>query len=153
MKNDRSLLNVAEVKLSYTPNIKAKDRPLVNSANQAYSIFSSYWPHTIGLQEEFNMLLLDRSSRAIAFCNLSKGGYSATVVDLRIAFAAALKARADSIIIAHNHPSGSLKPSQSDIALTNKFKKASELIDIKLLDHIILSGEGGYYSFAENGLI
>lgn len=85
----------------------------------------------------------------MAICPISKGGVSGTVVDLKIVFAAALKGRASSIILAHNHPSGNLKPSQADIELTRKFRKAGEILDISVLDHLILSPDGDYYSFAD----
>jgi DNA repair protein RadC len=75
------------------------------------------------------------------------------VVDLKIAFAAALKARASGILLAHNHPSGNLQPSPEDIKLTNKFRKAAEILDIRVLDHLILSPDDTYYSFADNSLM
>ena len=96
----------------------------------------------MALVEEFNILLLDRSNRVMALCPISKGGVSGTVVDLKIVFAAAIKGRASSIILAHNHPSGNLQPSQADIDLTKKFEKAGKLLDIPVLDHVILSPDG-----------
>jgi DNA repair protein RadC len=84
---------------------------------------------------------------------VSQGGLAGTVVDPKVVFAAALKARASSLILAHNHPSGNLKPSQADTDLTNKIKQGGELLDIAILDHLILSPEGGYFSFADEGLM
>ena len=84
---------------------------------------------------------------------MSSGGITGTLVDLRILFAVALKTLAISIIISHNHPSGILRPSHSDIILTNKIKKASELLDIKLLDHIIITPSQEYFSFADDGIL
>ena len=77
---------------------------------------------------------------------------SGTVADPKLIFAAALKACASSIILAHNHPSGNLKPSQSDIDLTRKLKDGGKLLEIQMLDHIIVTTEG-YYSFADEGLV
>ena len=142
-------LQVSEIKLVYKSKTKAIERPQITSSRDAYWTMESNWSDQIGLLEEFNVLLLDRSNRAMAICPISKGGVSGTVVDLKIVFAAALKGRASSIILAHNHPSGNLKPSQADIELTRKFKKAGEILDISVLDHLILSPDGDYYSFAD----
>ena len=79
---------------------------------------------------------------------LSKGGVTGTVVDAKLVFSVALKCNASNLIIAHNHPSGNLKPSEADKSLTLKLKKAANLLDITLLDHLILSKEG-YYSFQD----
>jgi len=114
-------LQVSEIKLVYKSKTKAKERPQITSSRDAYWTLESNWSDQIALLEEFNVLLLDRSNRAMAICPISKGGISGTVVDLKIVFAAALKGRASSIILAHNHPSGNLKPSQADIELTHKF--------------------------------
>ena len=81
---------------------------------------------------------------------ISSGGLTATVVDVRILFKQAIERLATSIIIAHNHPSGTLKPSRADIQLTQKIKNASKLLDIQLLDHLIVA-DSGYYSFADEG--
>ena len=84
---------------------------------------------------------------------MSTGGITGTVVDIRLLLSVALKTAATGIIIAHNHPSGNLKPSEADKELTNKIKKASEYMDIKLLDHLIIVPEGKYLCFTEDGLL
>ena len=142
-------IEVAEIQLIYKNKVKAADRPQITSSQDAYWILESNWSDQIGLVEEFNILLLDRSNRVMAMCFISKGGTSSTVVDIKIVFAAAIKGRASSIILAHCHPSGNLKPSQADIDLTKKFKQAGEILEIPILDHLILSPEGGYYSFTD----
>ena len=144
---------VAEIQLSYKNRVKAVDRPQVSCSRDAYRVFEANWGAQMGLLEEFNVLLLDRSNRAMALCHISKGGVSGTVVDLKIVFAAALKGRASSIILAHNHPSGSLRPSSADIELTQKFERAGKLLGIKVLDHLILSPDGGYFSFGDEMLL
>ncbi len=83
---------------------------------------------------------------------LSSGGITGTVVDIRLLFAVVLKSISVGIILCHNHPSGKLKPSETDIQITRKIKNASEYLDIKLLDHLILTPDGSYFSFADNGL-
>ena len=145
---------VTEVKMVYYNKVKAADRPQVKSSFDAYEILISNWDEgTINLFEEFYILLLDRSSRVMGRYLVSQGGIAGTVVDAKLVFAAALKGRAASIVLAHNHPSGNLKPSQADIDLTRKLCRAGELLDILVVDHLILSPEGGYYSFADEGLI
>lgn len=140
---------VSEIKLTYKNKVKAVDRPYVLSSQSAYWVLEANWSDQMSLVEEFNILLLDRSNRVLAMCPISKGGVSGTVVDLKIVFAAAIKGRASSIILGHNHPSGNLKPSLADIELTKKIKQAGEILDIGVLDHIILSPDGEYYSFSE----
>ena len=100
--------------------------------------------------EVFVALLLNRSHKIISYEIISKGGISGTVADPRIILKKALDAGASSLIICHNHPSGTLQPSQQDDLLTQKIKSAALYFDIKLLDHIIVSEEG-YYSFADEG--
>ncbi|WP_367389064.1 RadC family protein [Lewinella sp. LCG006] len=142
-------VQVSEVKLVYNSKVKPEDRPQIRKSQDAYWIFEANWGDQIELLETFNCLLLDRANRVMAFCPISKGGIVGTVVDLRLVFATALKARATSIILAHNHPSGNLFPSNADIALTEKFKQAGDILDIPVLDHLILTPQGKYYSFAD----
>ncbi|MCB0633645.1 MAG: JAB domain-containing protein [Saprospiraceae bacterium] len=142
-------MEVAEIRLIYNNKVKAADRPQITSSEDAYWVLESNWSDQMGLLEEFNILLLDRSSRVLGMCLVSKGGVAGTVVDQKIVFGAAIKGRASSIILAHNHPSGNLKPSRADIELTEKFQKAGAILDILILDHLILSPEGGYYSFSD----
>ncbi|MFD2920260.1 DNA repair protein RadC [Terrimonas rubra] len=102
--------------------------------------------------EVFAVLYLNRSNKIIRFEIVSEGGITSTVVDPKIILKKALETNAVSIILSHNHPSGNLKPSQSDKNLTERLLEAAGYLDIKLLDHIIVS-ENGYYSFVEAGLI
>ena len=83
---------------------------------------------------------------------MSKGGLTNTIVDARLIFLKAIEVQATSIVLCHNHPSGNLTPSRADEELTARLKSAGMLLDIKVLDHLIVSNEG-YYSFADNGLI
>lgn len=102
--------------------------------------------------EEFWILLLNRRSKVTLKTKISQGGLTSTIADPRIIFKLALKEQASSIIVAHNHPSGSLNPSQSDIDLTRKLSDAGKLLDIQLVDHLIISGNN-YCSFADSGLL
>ncbi len=102
--------------------------------------------------EEFWILYLNNSNKVLQKLQLSKGGITGTLVDVRIAFKNALESGATSIILAHNHPSGTLKPSQADIKLTKKLKIAGESLDIKVLDHLIIT-QNNYFSFANEGIL
>ncbi len=102
--------------------------------------------------EEFWALFLNRANMITDKIKISQGGISGTVTDVRIILKQALEKMASGIILCHNHPSGNLKPSESDEAITQKLKEAGKLMDINVLDHIII-GENGYYSFADDGKI
>lgn len=102
--------------------------------------------------EEFWILYLNNSNKVIKSVQLSKGGITGTVVDVRLAFKEALQLGAVGIILVHNHPSGTLKPSQADIQLTKKLKTAGESLDIKVLDHLIIT-EKAYFSFADENML
>jgi DNA repair protein RadC len=97
-------------------------------------------------------MLLNRDGKILGIMKLSEGGVSGTVVDPKLVFAAALKANASALILAHNHPSGNLQPSQSDLCLTRKLIAAGRLLEIGINDHLILTQEG-YYSFADEGVL
>lgn len=100
--------------------------------------------------EEFWIILLNRSNRIIRESRISEGSISGTVADPRKIYKIAIDQGASNLILCHNHPSGNLQPSQADINLTQKMKKAGEMLDIQVLDHIIIAS-GGYYSFADEG--
>ena len=100
--------------------------------------------------EEFWILYLNNSNKIVMKSQLSKGGITGTVVDVRLVFKKALENNAVSIIVCHNHPSGILQPSDADKQITEKLKEAGKNLDIRLLDHLIIT-EKGYYSFADSG--
>ena len=102
--------------------------------------------------EEFWVLYLNNSNRIVAKVQISKGGLTATLVDVRLVFKSALEVAAVGIIVCHNHPSGKLQPSTADKQLTSKIKAAGITLDIKLLDHLIIT-EKAYFSFADEGLL
>lgn len=102
--------------------------------------------------EEFWILYLNNSNKVIKSSLLSKGGITGTLVDVRLVFKDAIQLGAVGIILAHNHPSGTLNPSQSDIQLTKKLKLAGESLDIKVLDHLIVT-EKSYFSFADENML
>jgi DNA repair protein RadC len=156
MENKQMALDwtsVSEVELIYKSKIKASNRPVIRKSVDAYELLKQLWNDgTIDLQEEFKVLFLNRANRVLGVYNMSKGGMTGTVADVRLLFSAALKASAVALCISHNHPSGNLNPSKTDEELTAKIAQAAKLLDMKLLDHIIISAEG-YLSFADEGLL
>jgi DNA repair protein RadC len=147
-------ITVSEVQLTYKNKVKASDRIKITCSRDAYNVFMDSWnPETVDFLEEFKMLLLNRSNAILGIFPVSKGGLSGTVTDVRLIYQAAIKANACGTIICHNHPSGNLNPSESDNKITQKIKEAGNLLDIQLLDHIILTTEGDYYSYADNGIL
>lgn len=102
--------------------------------------------------EEFWIVYLNNSNKVISKTQLSKGGITGTVVDVRLVFKLALEMGATSLVLCHNHPSGSLKPSEADKQITQKLKRAGESLEIAILDHIIVT-ETGYFSFVDQGIL
>jgi DNA repair protein RadC len=130
-------------------DVDAKDQK-ISSSKDAYSVLNEKLadlPH-----EEFWMVLLNRANKVIKVENVSKGGMSGTIVDVRLIAKSALEQRTSSVILGHNHPSGNLKPSQNDIDITKKIKDSLALFDITLFDHLII-GDGSYYSFNDEGIL
>lgn len=127
-----------------------EEKPKIQGSGDAYELVKGDLidlPH-----EEFWVLLLNRANRMTKKKRISEGGVSGTVADPKIIFKLALEELSSGIIIVHNHPSGNLTPSQSDLALTKKLKEAGRVLEIQLLDHLIVAGQK-YYSFADEGLM
>ena len=149
----RNLFSVTEVQLVYRNKVKRCDRLKVEHSRNAYEVFMLNWEmDRIDLLEQFKVMLLDVSNACIGISEIATGGISQCPVDLRIVMATALKARASGIILAHNHPSRNTTPSTSDIALTRKACEMGTLMDIRVIEHLIVTPES-YYSFADEGLI
>lgn len=144
---------IAEVELIYKSKVKASERPVVKTSKDAADLLLHVWDkNKIDFVEQFKVLFLNRCNKVLGMMEVSTGGVTGTVADPRVIYAAALKANATAIVISHNHPSGNLKPSKVDEELTQKIKAGGQLLDIRLLDHIIITSEG-YYSFADEGLL
>ena len=121
--------------------------------SSSVSVFELMQPIIGELQhEEFWIIYLNNSNKVIHKNQLSKGGITGTLVDVRLVLKQALEVGATGLILAHNHPSGTLKPSEADKQITNKLKLASESLDIKVLDHLIVT-EKAYFSFADENLL
>ena len=106
-----------------------------------------------GFQEFFYVLFLNRANKVIGYYLASMGGMTGTVADPRLIIKAAALSNCTSIILCHNHPSGSIKPSTADEQLTTKIKEAAKYFDIRVLDHLIITQDSNYFSFADEGLI
>ncbi len=125
-------------------------REKIACSRDAFEIFHS----KIGDQpyEEFWIILLNKANKVIQKCSISEGGVSGTVVDPKKIFKIALDHHASSIILGHNHPSGNIQPSEADKKITKKIRDAGMMLDVAVLDHLII-GDGGYYSFADDGAL
>jgi len=149
-KNNR-IWQVSEISLRYEQRIKLADSPMIHTSRDAWQIFYDHWSDDLELLECFNVLFLNRANKVKGLFQASRGGVAGTVVDAKIIYGAAVKAMASSIIVAHNHPSGNLRPSHADEVLTTKLKNAGKALDIQFLDHLILTPDGRYTSFADEG--
>ena len=148
----KPILQAAEIQISYQPNSIVK--PQIKSSLDAYNVLKDFYPSTrIGLQEMFIVAYLNRSSKVIGIYEVSKGGITGTVADVRLILATALKTAATGIILSHNHPSGNLAASAADINLTKKIKEAASYFDIALTDHLIITHEHTYMSMIDEGII
>lgn len=144
--------NLAEVELHYSYRVCPDKLPKVMSSDDTVNHLRTVWSPHVDRIEEFMILCLNRANRVLGYSKISSGGLSGTVADPKVIFQIALKTNASSIILAHNHPSGNLKPSENDVQLTRKLQKAGVYLDLTVLDHIILSSNG-YLSFADAGFL
>jgi len=142
---------IAEVQISYSSHVKAKDRMKVTGSKDAADAFRIFWPAYEHIEFSY-LLMLNRQNQILGYHQLSKGGMTGAVVDVRVIFQVALKASCTSIILSHNHPSGNLDVSDADRKITNQIKQAGVILDIPLLDHLIMTTDS-YLSMADEGLL
>ncbi|NOS91213.1 MAG: JAB domain-containing protein [Cyclobacteriaceae bacterium] len=153
METQFDLSNIAEVQLSYVTKVKPSERPKIQTSRDSFEILRNTWnADTMELREEMKVMLLNHGHRLLGIYKLSEGGVAGTVADPKLIFAAAIKSNSSSIILAHNHPSGNLQPSQADIQLTKRCKEIGKMLDLVVLDHIIITADA-YYSFADDGML
>jgi DNA repair protein RadC len=132
---------------------KAEDIPTKSQVQSSRDAYEALAPHIADLgHEEFLILLMNRNNQIMGWERISSGGVAGTVVDPKIIFKRALDKKASSIILAHNHPSGNLKPSAQDIKLTKSLVASGSLLDLPVLDHLIIT-ESGFFSFADEGML
>lgn len=142
-----------EVRLSMHNGTVRRLKGKINSSKQAADMFRQTFEHgELALQEQFVVLYLNNANEVMDYYKHSKGGISGVMVDVRLVLAAALKRGCTQMIVAHNHPSGKLQPSRNDEIVTEKLKQAGKIIDIKLLDHLVLTSDS-FFSFADENLM
>jgi DNA repair protein RadC len=145
---------ISEVRLVYWTRIKASERLQVKCSKDAFDIFMENWDlDSIEHIEEFKLLLMNRSNSVLGIMPVSKGGLFKTVTDVRVILQYAIRVNASGIIICHNHPSGKVQPSESDIAITRKIKESGIVMDIQLLDHLIIVPESNCFSMGDEGIV
>lgn len=142
---------VGEVELTYKPTSKSRNK--IYSSEDAYKyLLPTYKKGTICYKEYFKVLFLNQANQVLGYTLISEGGITETSVDVRVILQTALLTNSVTIILAHNHPSGNLKPSRQDMDITKQVKDAARLMRITVTDHLILT-DAGYYSFADEGQI
>ena len=146
------LLCLGEITVQYNP-VPNYNPYRITGSRDTYDYLKRIWPE-IAYRESFFILCLNRCNEVIGFYKVSTGGVSGTVADPKIIFQVALGCHASSIILAHNHPSGNLTPSQADRDLTRKLREAGKALDCPVLDHIIMTPmPAHYFSFADDGIL
>ena len=139
---------ISEFSLKYTKTDIQKTK--VTTSESASNVIRKFYFDDINIYESFFILLLNRANNTTGFAKISQGGTAGTVVDIKIIAKYAVESLSSAVIICHNHPSGDKRPSDADLNITRKIKDALLLLDIKLIDHIIIT-ENDFYSFADNG--
>ncbi len=145
-----------EVTASYFPDGIIKKKMQLSSSRDAHQyLLSLFYSDSIGHRESFMVLYLNRANVVISYARISEGGITGTIADPRLIMQKALLTNSCGIVLAHNHPSGNLKPSESDRDLTRKLIQCATFFDIQIIDHIIISGvdTDKYLSFQDEGLI
>lgn len=151
MVHDLFNFNLAEITVNYSTKVKAADRPRVSCSRDAEQLLRKVFP-SLEHVEYFYIICLNRANQVLGFHQVSKGGISGTVTDVRVIFQVAIKSCSSGLILAHNHPSGNLQPSEVDLKITRKIKEAGALLDVSVLDHIIIADEG-YLSMADENQV
>lgn len=152
MNRKTNLLELAEISVVYKNKIREKDKIQIMSSNDIYKLMKPVYEDVINHHEEFYIILLNTGNYVLGISKIAQGGISSTTIDTRIILQTALKTNSVKIALVHNHPSTNLQPSSHDKDFTNKIVKAGKLMDIKVLDHVIIS-DNGYFSFCDDGII
>lgn len=144
---------VHELEIVYKPGTYQTGQKVTNSEEAHRVLMQVFNQNTIACQEQVIVLHLDHANQVKGFQRLSTGGISTTTIDIRLVLSVALKCFASGLIISHNHPSGLTQPSEQDKQITKRLKDACKLLDLTLLDHIIVTPGGKYYSFRDESKI
>ncbi len=146
------LFSLNEISVSYSHRLRVSEQSKITCSKDVYVLVYPGWIIDVDYRESFNILLLSRSNRVIGMSNLFVWGLSGVVVNPKLVFQVALKCNAASIIAIHNHPSGNLNASDTDLKLTRKLIDAGKILDLPVLDHVIITSES-YYSLADEGVL
>lgn len=142
--------NIPQVRLSYVSDCSVEHPKLISAIDVAKFIRSTYEDGEIEYRECFNVIYLNRANKILGFQTVSEGGTAGTIVDNKMIFTGALLANAHAIVLCHNHPSGTLRPSIQDDSITKSAVAAGQQLGIKVLDHVIVTNES-FYSYNEEG--
>lgn len=154
MKANEFIAKVAEISIKYNYKVKAKDRVKAADSNKlAEAFFSVFDKDSIEVQETAYCAILDRNLAIIGIIKIGEGNGGTTIMNIDKAYQAAILCNGYCIALCHNHPSGNLKPSSDDKRVTSQFKQASLCLGKRLIDHIIISPDGDFFSFNDEGLI
>ena len=153
--NNTNISNLGEVTLNYKyHNPSIKDRPLITNASDAVEVIKLVIDmQRIALQEQFIVIYLNQANKVIGTMNVFSGSIKSTVIDIKLILASGILLMSSGVIVAHNHPSGNLKPSREDLALTKRLFTALQYMEMKLVDHFIITPDDDYLSFANEGLL
>jgi DNA repair protein RadC len=143
---------VPEITVSYKDNVKASERAVIKSSRDAADIMAVAFENCMEHHEEVYALFLNRANRVLGISRIAQGGISEAAVDIRIILQTALKVSASAVMLSHNHPSGSTRPSSQDRMLTRNIQAGCNAVGIQLIDHIIVTEES-YTSMADEGLL
>lgn len=146
-------ITVPEIEISFNKHPSKLIGPKILSTKDSAKLFINQWGSDLATVEEFKVMYLNHTNRVKGIHTLARGGIAAVCVDVRVIYAIALKILATSIIVAHNHPSGNLEPSNHDRLCTNDIVKCGEILKIPLIDHLIITPNLDYLSFADRDYI
>jgi DNA repair protein RadC len=146
-----TLSNLGELDVVYKYHASMEGRPELKNPQQVVDVLKHVFDtQKMGLQEQLVVIYLNRQNRVIGTCNMFKGSHSSIVIDMRLILGAAIKIMASGIIVSHNHPSGNLKSSNEDRVFTKRLASAASLVDMKLIDHLIVTPDFKYASILED---
>lgn len=141
---------LAEAVTTYSPKVSPKLMPKINRSEDVPPLVLEKW-EGIWHYESAYVLLMNMKNCVMGMAKVGQGGISMCIVDIKLLLQTALTGNATNVILMHNHPSGNMKPSREDDLLTDRVKKACDAVSIQLLDHIIIDGDGMFYSYADSG--
>lgn len=151
----KDVSHICDVSAKYSTKVKVKDRAVIKNEDDIFNFMHQWYINTemYEQREIFSIILLTRANQVLGVVNCGEGAASQVVVDKQYIARLAILSNAQAVILCHNHPSGNVKPSDADIKITKDIKDGLKLFDIVLLDHLILTQDNGFTSFAANGLI